>query len=453
MIQKERLSLLNSQEQKNGDYVLYWMQAAQRAEGNPALEYAIRAANECRQPCLAFFGLTDRFPEANARSLTFMLEGLSETQKAMADRGVKLVIMPVSPDKGVAEMARSASLVVVDRGYLRIQKEWRARAAEDLSCRLVQVETETVVPVETASPKEEYAAATFRPKIKKLIPDFLAAGTETKPVKDSLGRKDASLDPDDIAGVLSALKIDCKVAASPVYKGGTGEAKKRFRLFLRERLDHFGDLRNDPSLDYLSHLSPYLHFGQISPVWVAMKAAATDSRGKEAFLEEMIVRRELSANFVHYNPRYDSPECLPAWVKATLREHARDARPYLYSREELEAGKTHDPYWNAAQREMVLIGKMHGYMRMYWGKKIVEWSPRVEEAYATCLYLNNKYEIDGRDPNGFAGVAWCFGKHDRPWTRRPVFGSVRYMNDKGLRRKFDIDRYVRNVAGLEPPAT
>jgi len=453
MIQKERLSLLNSQEQKNGDYVLYWMQAAQRAEGNPALEYAVRAANECRQPCLAFFGLTDRFPEANARSLTFMLEGLSETQKALADRGVKLVIMPVSPDKGVAEMARAASLVVVDRGYLRIQKEWRARAAEDLSCRLVQVETETVVPVETASPKEEYAAATFRPKIKKLIPDFLAAGTETKPVKDSLGRKDASLEPDDIAGVLSALKIDRKVVASPVYKGGTGEAKKRFRLFLRERLDHFGDLRNDPSLDYLSHLSPYLHFGQISPVWVAMKAAATDSPGKEAFLEEMIVRRELSANFVHYNPRYDSPDCLPAWVKATLREHARDARPYLYSREDLEAGKTHDPYWNAAQREMVLIGKMHGYMRMYWGKKILEWSPTVEEAFATALYLNNKYEIDGRDPNGFAGVAWCFGKHDRPWTKRPVFGSVRYMNDKGLRRKFDVDRYVRNIAGLEPPAT
>ncbi|MBN1939018.1 MAG: deoxyribodipyrimidine photo-lyase [Candidatus Aminicenantes bacterium] len=451
MIQKERLSLLNSKEPKKGDYVLYWMQAAQRAEGNPALEYAIRAANEIRQPCLAFFGLTDRFPEANARSMTFMLEGLGETRKALADRGVKLVIMTVSPERGAVELAKPASLAVVDRGYLRIQKEWRARAAEDMPCRLVQVETEVVVPVETASPKEEYAAATLRPKIRRLLPEFLTAWSETKPMKDSLGRTDASLDPEDIPAILSALKIDRKVAASPVYKGGTGEAKKRFRLFLRERLDHFGDLRNDPSLDYLSHLSPYLHFGQVSPVWAAMKVAATDSRGKDAFLEELIVRRELAANFVHYNPRYDSPDSLPAWARATLREHARDERPSLYSREELEAGKTHDPYWNAAQMEMVLTGKMHGYMRMYWGKKILEWSPTVEEAYAAALSLNNQYEIDGRDPNGFAGVAWCFGKHDRPWTRRPVFGSVRYMNDKGLRRKFDIDRYVRNVGGLGLP--
>jgi deoxyribodipyrimidine photo-lyase len=450
MIRNESLRLLNAREPKKGEYVLYWMQAAQRAEENPALEYAVQAANEIRQPCLAFFGLTDRFPEANARSMTFMLEGLAETRKALAERGVKLVIMPVSPDRGVVEMAGPASLVVVDRGYLRIQKEWRARAAGDLSCRLVQVETEVVVPVETASAKEEYAAATLRPKIRRLLPDYLKAGSETKPVKDSLGRKDASLDPDDIPAVLSALKIDREVAASPVYKGGREEAKKRFRLFLRERLDRFGDLRNDPSLDYLSHLSPYLHFGQISPVWAALKVAAGDSPGREAFLEELIVRRELAANFVHYNPRYDSPEGLPAWAKATLREHSRDPRPYLYGRDELEAGRTHDPYWNAAQREMVLTGKMHGYMRMYWGKKILEWSPTIEDAYAAALFLNNKYELDGRDPNGFAGVAWCFGKHDRPWSRRAVFGSVRYMNDKGLRRKFDVDRYVRNVAGLEP---
>ncbi len=453
MIQKERIRLLNSQDQKKGEYVLYWMQAAQRAEENAALEYALRAANELRQPCLAFFGLTDRFPEANARSMTFLLEGLGETQKTLADRGVKLVIMPVSPDRGVVEMAREASLVVVDRGYLRLQKEWRSRAAEDVACRLVQVESEVIVPVETASPKEEYAAATFRPKIKRLIPDFLRSVSETKLLKDSLGRKEATLDPDDIPAVLAALKIDRKVAASPVFKGGTAEAKKRFRLFLRERLDHFGDRRNDPSLDYISHLSPYLHFGQISPIWAAMKAAATESPGRDAFLEELIVRRELAVNFVHYHPHYDSPECLPAWAKATLRDCARDRRPSLYSRDELEAGKTHDPYWNAAQREMVLTGKMHGYMRMYWGKKILEWSPTIEEAYAATLYLNNKYELDGRDPNGFAGAAWCFGKHDRPWSKRPVFGSVRYMNDKGLRRKFDVDRYVRNVAGLEPASS
>jgi len=381
-----------------------------------------------------------------------MLEGLRETQRTLADRGIKLVVRPVSPETGVAELGRAASLVVTDRGYLRIQKSWRARVAAELSCPLIQVETEAVVPVEAASPKEEYAAATFRPKIRKILASYLSLPPDRKPLRDSLGWKGDSLDLENLDEILSGLKIDRSVGPSPFYRGGTEEAKKRFRVFLRERIDHFGDLRNNPSLDYLSHLSPYLHFGQISPVWLAMKAAATGSPGREAFLEELIVRRELAMNFVHYNNRYDSPESLPAWARATLAEHAADVRPVLYTRAELEAGKTHDPYWNAAQREMTLTGKMHGYMRMYWGKKILEWSASPEEAFASALTLNNKYEIDGRDPNGFAGVAWCFGKHDRPWGKRPIFGSVRYMNDRGLRRKFDADQYVRKVARLEAGA-
>jgi deoxyribodipyrimidine photo-lyase len=449
MIAKERIQSLNSCAPAAGDYVLYWMQAAQRAEANPALQYAVQLANEKRRPCLVFFGLTDGFPEANARHMAFMLEGLRETQRTLGDSGIKLVVRPVSPEKGVVEMGRAASLVVTDRGYLRVQKSWRARAAADLSCPLIQVETEAVVPVETASIKEEYAAATLRPKIHKIMAAYLSVPPERKPLRDSLGWQGESLDLENLDDICASLKIDRSVSPSPFYRGGTDEAKKHFRVFLRERIDHFSDLRNNPSLDYLSHLSPYLHFGQISPVWLAMKAEATGSPGREAFLEELIVRRELAMNFVYYNDRYDSPESLPAWARATLAEHAADARPVLYTQTELEAGKTHDPYWNAAQREMVLTGKMHGYMRMYWGKKILEWSASPEEAFATALTLNNKYEIDGRDPNGFAGVAWCFGKHDRPWGKRPIFGSVRYMNDKGLRRKFDADQYVRNVARLE----
>jgi len=448
MMPTERLRVLNSRETKSGDYVLYWMQAAQRAEANPALQHAVRLANEQRRPCLAFFGLTERFPEANARHLAFMLEGLRETQLALADRGVRLVVRRVQPDRGVVELGRAASLVVTDRGYLRVQKSWREKAASALACPLIQVETETVVPVETASPKEEYSAATFRPKIRKILAFSLAVPADRKPLRDSLGWKGDSLDLENIEDVLAGLKIDRSVGPSPFYRGGTEEAKRRFRLFLRERLDHFADLRNNPTVDFLSHLSPYLHFGQISPAWAAAKAAASKSRGREAFLEELVVRRELAANFVHYNGRYDSFESLPAWARTTLARHAADPRPVLYTRAELEAGKTHDPYWNAAQREMAVTGKMHGYMRMYWGKKILEWSAAPEDAYATALYLNNKYEIDGRDPNGFAGVAWCFGKHDRPWGERPIFGLVRYMNDAGLRRKFDADRYVRNVAEL-----
>jgi len=448
MMPTERLRVLNSRETKSGDYVLYWMQAAQRAEANPALQHAVRLANEQRRPCLAFFGLTERFPEANARHLAFMLEGLRETQLALADRGVRLVVRRVQPDRGVVDLGRAASLVVTDRGYLRVQKSWREKAAAALACPLIQVETETVVPVETASPKEEYSAATFRPKIRKILASSLAVPADRKPLRDSLGWKGDSLDLENIEDVLAGLKIDRSVGPSPFYRGGTEEAKRRFRLFLRERLDHFADLRNNPTVDFLSHLSPYLHFGQISPAWAAAKAAASKSRGREAFLEELVVRRELAANFVHYNGRYDSFESLPAWARTTLARHAADPRPVLYTRAELEAGKTHDPYWNAAQREMAVTGKMHGYMRMYWGKKILEWSAAPEDAYATALYLNNKYEIDGRDPNGFAGVAWCFGKHDRPWGERPIFGLVRYMNDAGLRRKFDADRYVRNVAEL-----
>jgi len=452
MIQKERLKSLNACDPRDGDYVLYWMQAAQRAEGNQALEYAIRLANEKRKPCLAFFGLTDRFPEANARHLAFMLEGLRETRKALAERGVRLVVRLTPPDQGAVDLGRAASLVVTDRGYLRIQKAWRAKAAAALACPLIQVETEAVVPVEEASPKEEYAAATIRPKIRKKLDSYLVPFRERKPLRDSLGWADESLDLEDIGAVLAGMRVDRSVGPSSRFRGGTEEAKKRLRDFLRERIDHFRDLRNNPSLDYLSHLSPYLHFGQISPLVVALKAAATSSPGREAFLEELIIRRELAMNFVHYNPRYDDLESLPAWARATLREHAADVRPVVYSREELEAGRTRDPYWNAAQREMVLTGKMHGYMRMYWGKKILEWSPSPETAFSTALALNNKYELDGRDANGFAGVAWCFGKHDRPWGKRPVFGSVRFMNDKGLRRKFDADQYVRNVAALETRA-
>ncbi|MBM3312753.1 MAG: deoxyribodipyrimidine photolyase [Candidatus Aminicenantes bacterium] len=449
MIQPQRLRSLNAKDIRKGDFVLYWMQASARAAGNHALEYAVRRANEQKRPCLAFFGLTDRYPEANLRHYAFLLEGLRETRRNLEAKGIQLVVRRVSPEKGVLELARRASLVVVDRGYLRVQKAWREAAAGAIDCPLIQVESEAVVPVETASPKEEWAAASFRPKIRKLLAEYLVPLRERKPRLDSLKLEMESLDLEDPDGLLRSLEIDRSVPPSPFFRGGAGEAKRRLKVFLRDKLDHFHDLRNNPSLDYLSHLSPYLHFGQVSPLEVALAAAATKSPGREAFLEELIVRRELALNFVHYNSGYDSFEAVPSWARKDLQAHLADDRPSVYSLEELEAGRTHDPYWNAAQREMVVSGKMHGYMRMYWGKKILEWSPTPELAFAAALALNNKYELDGRDPNGFAGVAWCFGKHDRPWQERKIFGHVRTMNDRGLRRKFDIDQYVRRVDGLE----
>jgi deoxyribodipyrimidine photo-lyase len=453
MIQKERIEILNDKSIRKGRYILYWMQASQRAEYNHALEYAILKSNELRQPVVVFFGITDHFPEGNERHYAFMLEGLRGVKHGLEKRGIQLVIQHRSPELGAVQMAKGASLVVSDRGYLKIQKVWRSYAAERMDCPLIQVESDVVVPVKEASPKEEYAAATIRPKIHRKLKHFLVPLKETKPVLDSLSLTFDSFKIEDVDKTLSKLQIDRTVKKVSALHGGTEEARKHLDVFVDEKLDHYAELRNDPTLDYLSLMSPYLHFGQISPLFIALRVSRTRSPGKEAYLEELIVRRELSINFVFYNDRYDSFVSVPSWARKSLEGHQKDKRAYLYSRQEFEEGRTHDPYWNAAQKEMVLRGKMHGYMRMYWGKKILEWSQGPEEAFGTALYLNNKYELDGRDPNGFAGVAWCFGKHDRPWGEREVFGNIRYMNEGGLKRKFDAHRYVEWVERLEEEST
>jgi len=449
MIQKERVKALNKRGIRKGEYVLYWMQGSQRAEYNHALEYAIQKANELRQPAIVFFGITDHFPEGNERHYTFMLEGLREVKWSLEKRGIQMVVLHKSPELGAIQLAKRASLAVVDRGYPRIQKEWRSSAASRMDCPLIQVESDVIVPVEETSSKEEYAAATLRPKINKKLNHFLFPLKQIDPAIDSLSLGFESFDIEDIGKTISTLRIDRSVKKVSSFKGGTKEAQKHLRIFLEEKLDHFPELRNDPTLDSLSNMSPYLHFGQVSPLLIALKALETKSPGTEAFLEELIVRRELSMNFVFYNEEYDSYEAVPEWAKKTLKAHQKDKRPYLYRLEELDTAQTHDPYWNAAQREMVVRGKMHGYMRMYWGKKIMEWIKTPEEAFRVTLYLNNKYELDGRDPNGFTGVALCFGKHDRPWGERPIFGNVRYMNDKGLKRKFDADEYVKMMSQLK----
>lgn len=448
MIQRERVKGISAEPVARGAYVLYWMQASVRSEYNHALEYAIREANELRQPVVVYFGLTEAFPEANARHYYFLLEGLREVKSALGQRGINLVARKEPPPLGVIELARDASLVVVDRGYLPIQKEWRKQVAQGVGCSVVQVESDVVVPVEEASPKEEYSAATIRPKIHRKLDGYLQPLGENGLRVDSLGLELESLDISDPGRVIPLLDIDHSVKRAAGFTGGTEQAKRHLEEFISGRLDQYDELRNDPAQDYLSQMSPYLHFGQISPLYVASQVARTDSSGKDAYLEELIVRRELSINFVHYNERHQSMGGLPEWCRKTLAEHERDPREFLYTVDELETAATHDPYWNAAQKEMVLGGKMHGYMRMYWGKKILEWTRGPHEALRIALYLNNKYELDGRDANGFTGVAWCLGKHDRPWGERPIFGKVRYMSANGLRRKFDADGYVRKVEAL-----
>ncbi len=448
MIQPQRVQALNRAGIQAGRYVLYWMQAAQRAESNHTLEHAIDKANELKVPVVVVFGLTADFPEANARHYHFMLEGLREVDRELAGRGIRLVARAGSPPQCVGELAADACLVVVDAGHVRVQRQWRMDVARTIRCRLEEVETNLIVPVEEAAEAENFSAGTFRPRISRKLDTYLVKLRKGKLRLGSLGLKLDRLDLDDIDRVIRDLKVDASVGPAAGFKGGAKEAKRRLNAFVRGKLDGYGRNRNDPNLDGTSNLSPYLHFGQISPLYVALTVRQTASAGADAFLEEMIVRRELSFNFVRYNAKYDDFEGLPPWAKRTLNFHAPDEREYLYDQEEFETAGTHDPYWNAAQRQMVLTGKMHGYMRMYWGKKILEWSRSPREGFEIALRLNNKYELDGRDPNGFAGVAWCFGKHDRAWAERPVFGKVRYMNAAGLRRKFDADAYVEKIARL-----
>jgi deoxyribodipyrimidine photo-lyase len=447
-IQGERIRALNSRGLQRGEYVLYWMQSSVRTEYNHALEYSVERANALDLPLLVFFGVTDKYPNANLRHYRFLLEGLEEVKGSLEDRKIGMLVQHVSPEIGAISLSGGAAMTVVDVGYTRELKAWSRAVAERVGCPLVQVESNIVVPVEAASVKEEYSAATIRPKITKKLSRYLVPLRERDIRNQFIDFDVGASDFSNPVEALDKLEIDRSVGGAETYRGGTGNAKRRLDEFIDERLDAYAESKNDPTKDAVSNLSPYLHFGHISPLHVALEVDGADSPGKESFLEELIVRRELAINFVNYNEDYDTFECLPDWCKKTLSEHASDPREYTYSLAEFERAETHDPYWNAAQTEMVKTGKMHGYMRMYWGKKILEWSRGPEEAYGIAVRLNDKYELDGRDPNGYAGVAWCFGKHDRPWKERPVFGKIRYMNDRGLRRKFDADLYIKKVSDL-----
>ena len=448
-IQAERLQALNDRtEPADGAYVLYWMQQAQRAELNHALEYAVHRANELGQPLLVAFGLMDDYPEANLRHYRFMIEGLADVARVLAERDIPFVLRRGAPDDVALELARAASLLVCDRGYLRPQRAWRERVAQQAACPVLQVESDVVVPVELASDKRETAARTLRPKITRHLDRFLVplptATLQNTAVPDVPGE-----DVSDVDGLLGRLTLDREVPPVPIFAGGTTAGKQILEKFIADSLPTYAANRGQPQTDDVSHMSKYLHFGQLSPVYIALelKQAGADEN-VEGYLEELIIRRELPMNFVFYQPNYDEYACVPEWARRTLAEHAGDERHYVYTREQLEQAETHDPYWNAAMTEMKVSGYMHNYMRMYWGKKIIEWSATPEEAYATTLRLNNKYFLDGRDANSFSNVAWVFGNHDRGWTERDVFGKVRYMNAEGLERKADPKGYVEKVARI-----
>ncbi|MBA3960729.1 MAG: deoxyribodipyrimidine photo-lyase [Chthoniobacterales bacterium] len=448
-VSPDRVKPLNDRAPREGDFVLYLMQQSQRAQDNDALEYAAAQANRRDLPLVVCFGLTS-YPEANLRHYTFMLEGLAETAATLRQRRIQFVLQLGEPSEVALKIGRRAALIVTDRGYLRIQKVWRKKLASAARCPVVDVESDVVVPIEIASDKQEFAARTLRPKLERVFEKYLVRPPKTKLEKGSLGLE---LGGEEISSaLLRRLQLDDSVpAVTSFFRGGTGAAETIFRRFLRAHFRNYREHRNQPQTSDVSHMSKYLHFGQISPVWLALEARKQKNAGAKnvaSFIDELLVRRELAMNFCHFNEAYDTYGALPEWARKSLGEHRRDKRAHVYSRAELEAGATYDPYWNAAMREMRVSGYMHNYMRMYWGKKILEWSPSPEEAHATVLAINNKFFLDGRDANSFANVGWLFGLHDRPWPERSVFGKVRYMNAAGLERKCDIRAYVAKVNAL-----
>lgn len=439
----------------DGTYVLYWMERAQRAEGNPALEHAIRTANALGLPVLVTVVLSHAEPDLNPRHAAYMVAGLADVATGLRRRGVAFAPRLGDPPDVVLRLARDAAMVVCDRGYLRHQRAWHRLVADASPVRVERVEADVVVPADAADDGRAYAARTFRPKLWRQVPRFLRELAPT-----TAGRREpdltpgdplASFDPRDVAGTLARWGVHGPVPPVRDARSGTRAGKRALRRFVQERLGRYADDRNQPSRDGPSGLSAALRYGHLSPVTVALWAreAAPDGATLDAFLEQLITRRELAVNFVlHAEADYDRYTSLPRWARATLDVHRGDARPALPDDAALENAETDDPYWNAAMREMRATGYMHGHMRMYWGKRILAWSRTPEEGFARTLALNDRWFLDGRDPNGVANVAWCYGLHDRPWPERPIYGTVRTMTPAGLRRKTDADAYVRKVARL-----
>jgi deoxyribodipyrimidine photo-lyase len=428
-----------------GKTVVYWMQHAQRVGDNPALEAAIAAANALRLPVTVLFVIDPRFPSANQRHFHFMLQGLAELPDECRRRGVGLAVR-IASDASEVERAcdvLGAVLVVGDENPVRETEQWRRRVAAGLRVPFWTVDADVIVPTALLE-KEQYSAGTIRPRIERQREWFLKAVGETTPV--------VRIEPGLVdLPALDALSVDRRVGPGTAV-GGRRAAVTRLREFARRQLDGYATRRNHPEADGTSRLSPYLHFGQIGPREVALAVRDADAplADRQAFLEEFIVRRELAVNFVRFNPAYDRLECATPWARQTLDLHRGDPRDYIYSEREFEQAETHDPLWNAAQRQMVDTGWMHGYVRMYWAKKILEWTPSPEDAMAIAIALNDRYQLDGRDPNGYAGIAWAVaGKHDRAWgPERPVYGTIRYMSLASTGRKFDSKAYIRAHGGL-----
>lgn len=431
----------------DGTAIVYWMQRAQRATDNPALDFAIQAGNALGKPVVVFLAPVPFYPNGNRRHYAFLFSGFADIAAGLAKRRCALVYRPFPAHSLLSFCAEmNPALVVGDENPLRETERWRQTAGEKLERALVTIDADVVVP-SSHFPKEEFAARTIRPKILRLLDTWLVREPEPRARVEWQG---ATAPPTQFA-IPAHWNLDDSASILP-DTGGTAAGIKRLRAFVTRQLAHYPDRRNHPEYpDGTSRLSAFLHFGHLGPRQIALAVSESHApeEAKEAYLEELIVRRELAINFIRANPDYDRYEGLHPWARRTLEDHLADTRPHRYSEARLEAAQTHDPLWNAAQSEMVKTGRMHGYLRMYWAKKILEWTDHPARAIEIAIRLNDRYQLDGRDPNGYTGIAWAIGgKHDRPWAPRPIFGTIRYMSYASTSRKFDSQSYIARINAL-----
>jgi deoxyribodipyrimidine photo-lyase len=396
--------------------------------------------------------MTADYPNASKRQIEFLKRGLRQVGGKLRKLGIPLLVSQRSAMTAISALLRDNNFgaIVTDFNPLKESRKWKNNLSKKINIPFCEIDAHNIIPCWETSNKQEYAAYTIRPKINRKVNEFLTPYPKVKNHPFPIKPEDIKI-PDDWGKIDNiAINNDSNISFS-LYKPGESFAQKILKDFLSKRLFNYNNYRNDPTKNYQSDLSPYIHFGQISAQQVALKVIRSnaDLAAQESFLEELIVRRELSDNFCFYNKRYDSFYGFPSWAQDTLNEHRSDPRSYTYTIDILDSAKTHDELWNAAQKEMVITGKMHGYLRMYWAKKILEWSLSPEKALSSAIRLNNKYELDGHDPNGYAGIAWSIGGvHDRAWSERDIFGKIRYMSYDGCKRKFSIPEYINKINKL-----
>jgi deoxyribodipyrimidine photo-lyase len=439
-----------------GKCVVYWMQRAQRGVDNHAVDLAVKVANLLGLPLVVYFAGISNFPHANLRHYVFLNQGLPDIEADLAERNISFVMRCApheSHEKLLADV--QAAFLIGDENPMREPERWRKHLASRIKIPFWTVDTDVVVPSKLME-KAQYGAYTIRPRLYRLLPEYLHPYENLRAEhawKRSRGFHADSVHEDMTRGWKD---LDRSVAPVEAWRGGTHAALKRLQLFTGKMLGDYDAQRNHPETDGTSCMSPYLHYGHVGPITIALAvdaAVKADPKLREArdsYFNELIAWRELAINFVRYTPNYDSPECTENWAKATIAEHARDERERLYTLEDLETARTHDDLWNAGQLQMVCHGWMHNYLRMYWAKKILEWTPDIATAMKYAIHLNDKYFLDGRDPNGYAGIAWAIlGKFDRAWGERPIFGKIRYMSGASTGKKFDSKTYIQQM-GLLP---